>query len=64
MSRDLDGRLSEREIFAVSAWLDTGQPIHSMRDHPAHVIAMLGDFEKNNVEDVLNIFYTRWCLGQ
>jgi len=40
--RDLDSRFSAREQSAVSEWLDSGQPIHAMRDHPAHNTPLLG----------------------
>ena len=34
--RDSDSRLSEREAAAVQEWLDSGEPFHVIRDHPAH----------------------------
>ncbi|CAM6054796.1 unnamed protein product [Sphagnum tenellum] len=51
--RDLDSRLNERELAAVNEWLEIGEPVHSMRDHPAHFTAMLGaawgaDLRKKN----------------
>jgi len=42
VSRDLDSRFSWREVAAVNEWISSGQPIHSMRDHPAHGTSMLG----------------------
>ena len=42
LSRDLDSRFSDRELYAVSDWLASKKPIHSMRDHYGHFIAMLG----------------------
>ena len=42
LSRDLDSRFSAREVAAVSEWLESGQPIHSMRDHPQHRTPLLG----------------------
>jgi hypothetical protein len=34
--RDVDSRLSEREVAAVDEWLSSGKQFHIMRDHPAH----------------------------
>ena len=34
---------SQNELFAVSEWLDTNEPVHSMRDHPWHITTMLGE---------------------
>ena len=42
LCRDLDSRVSEREVAAVEEWLGSGKAVHSMRDHPAHFIPMLG----------------------
>ena len=42
LCRDLDSRVSEREVAAVEEWLGSGRSVHSMRDHPAHFIPMLG----------------------
>ena len=43
LSRDLDSRFSEREVAAVTEWLDKSEePIHSMRDHMSHNVPMLG----------------------
>lgn len=42
MSRDSDSPLSQREVDAVSAWLNTTSLFHIMRDHPAHTIEILG----------------------
>ena len=40
--RDLDSRISAREVAAVEEFLASNQPIHSMRDHPAHLTTLLG----------------------
>ena len=42
LCRDLDSRLSRREVAAVREWQESGRPVHSMRDHPAHNTALLG----------------------
>ena len=51
--RDLDSRFSDREVAAVKEWLESDMPIHSMRDHPAHLTPLLGaswgsDMRKRN----------------
>jgi len=42
LSRDLDSEFNEREIAAVSEWLESEDSFHMMRDHPMHDIGMLG----------------------
>ena len=42
LSRDLDSRITEREVAAVVEWLQSGQALHVMRDHPGHKVPMLG----------------------
>ena len=42
MLRDLDSKFTERESAAVSEWLDSGAPIHSMRDNIYHNIPLHG----------------------
>lgn len=39
--RDADGRLNDRDVNAVSAWLESGKPFHIMRDHPYHTDLIL-----------------------
>jgi hypothetical protein len=36
--RDVDSRISPREALAVEAWVRSGRPFHTMRDHPSHTI--------------------------
>ena len=40
-SRDLDSRITEREIAAVNEFLNSGLLLHSMRDHPFHGVVLL-----------------------
>ena len=40
--RDADSRISRRELDAVSEWIDSKLIGHIMRDHPFHMIKMLG----------------------
>jgi hypothetical protein len=42
MSRDLDSRVTEREVAAVEEWLRSGTSVHVMRDHSKHAVPMLG----------------------
>lgn len=34
--RDVDSRLSARDRMAVEEWIQSGEPFHVLRDHPAH----------------------------
>lgn len=36
ISRDIDSRLSQRELLAVQEWIDSGKPFHVLKDHPSH----------------------------
>ena len=50
-SRDLDSRISHREVSAVNDWKSTGRTYHIMRDHPQHGTQILGGMfgmRKNN----------------
>jgi len=40
--RDTDSRLIPRDARAVQAWIDSGLPFHSMRDHPHHAPPLMG----------------------
>lgn len=42
LCRDLDSRISKREVAAVQEWLATDAAVHAMRDHPAHNVPLLG----------------------
>lgn len=42
ISRDADSRLSMREKLAVDEWIESGKPLHIMRDHPNHGIPIYG----------------------
>ena len=42
LCRDLDSRISPREVAAVREWVGAGAAVHSMRDHPAHNTPLLG----------------------
>ncbi|XP_059082699.1 uncharacterized protein LOC131880175 isoform X2 [Tigriopus californicus] len=41
-SRDLDSRISAREVAAVRDWQSSGKHFHVMRDNPAHSADILG----------------------
>ena len=40
--RDLDSRISPRELSAVEDWQISGHTYHIMRDHPYHVATIVG----------------------
>tara|TARA_Y100000310_G_C20497474_1_gene722276 strand:+ start:75 stop:947 length:873 start_codon:yes stop_codon:yes gene_type:complete len=42
ISRDVDCRLTEREVAAVDEWLESEKILHIMRDHPMHSEPMMG----------------------
>ena len=48
--RDTDSRLSDREKYAVDAWINSDKTFHIMRDHPHHRFPILGGMwgYKNN----------------
>jgi len=72
LSRDTDSRLSEREKAAVEEWLESDKGFHIMRDHPAHITAILGGMwgaKKGSIPDMGNLIseYTRgefWQVDQ
>ena len=41
LSRDLDSRITAREVAAVTEWLQSDRPLHAMRDHPSHRAAVM-----------------------
>merc|ERR1712029_80949 len=41
-SRDLDSRISAREVAAVQDFLKSGKAMHSMRDHKEHNMVLMG----------------------
>jgi len=42
LCRDCDSRISEREVEAINEWLLSDKDFHIMRDHPYHVVQILG----------------------
>jgi len=42
ISRDIDSRLSPRELFLINEWISSGYSFHTIRDHMHHSIAVLG----------------------
>jgi len=42
ISRDTDSRVSIREKIAVEDWLNSNKDFHIIRDHPHHLIEILG----------------------
>mgnify|MGYP003435601509 CR=1 FL=1 len=42
LSRDCDSRFSDREVSAITEWLDSDKDFHIMRDHPYHTVPILG----------------------
>ena len=46
LSRDLDSRISEREVAAVEEFLASDKQVHIMRDHPARTAPIMGGKNK------------------
>jgi len=40
--RDVDSRISDRELKALDQWFNSGKTLHIMRDHPHHNALILG----------------------
>lgn len=40
--RDMDSRISQREVTSVNEWIESGKVLHIMRDHPHHRYHILG----------------------
>ena len=61
-SRDLDSKFTDREAAAVSEWLESGKPIHSMRDNPQHNVPLLGACWGTSLmkDDIQDIWRSTW----
>jgi len=42
ISRDIDSRITSREVQSVNEWIDSNKILHIMRDHPHHHYKILG----------------------
>lgn len=40
--RDADSRVSTRELACVKEWIESGKPLHCMRDHKKHTSPIMG----------------------
>jgi len=40
--RDIDSRITKREVVSVNEWINSGEILHIMRDHPHHHYHILG----------------------
>jgi hypothetical protein len=63
--RDCDSRLNAREADAVSQWIESNLPFHSMRDHRGHDVPILGAMwgaKSFFIHDFKNIYY--WFIEQ
>ena len=49
--RDADSRASRRERAAVDEWLASGTTFHIMRDHPNHVLPIMGGMWGMKIDD-------------
>lgn len=55
ISRDLDSRITEREVVSVMEWIESDKVIHIMRDHPHHSYLILGGMWGMKSQDDLNM---------
>jgi len=62
--RDIDSRLSEREVLAVQEWIRSGKGFHIMRDHPYHTSLIMGGMWgcRGNVLSNLPHLVWKWRL--
>jgi len=62
--RDIDSRLSKREVLAVQEWIKSGKKFHIMRDHPFHIqLIMAGMWGcRGNVLHNLPHLVRKWRL--
>jgi len=51
LSRDLDSPILQREVDAVTEWLESNLTFHVMRDHPDHGTVMLGGMWATRMEE-------------
>lgn len=59
--RDSDSRLTERDAAAVTAWIQSGRPFHSIRDHPSHAsYAVSGGLWGGKAKELRNILRRSW----
>eukprot|EP00095_Tigriopus_kingsejongensis_P000913 snap_masked-scaffold186_size273091-processed-gene-1.3 protein:Tk00913 transcript:snap_masked-scaffold186_size273091-processed-gene-1.3-mRNA-1 annotation:"hypothetical protein DAPPUDRAFT_320085" len=66
VSRDLDSLFSDREHAAVQEWLASPYSFHMMRDHPAHVVSILGSGwgVKLNSTEVRSQWKSAWMIAK
>tara|TARA_B110000037_G_scaffold212155_1_gene264565 strand:+ start:754 stop:1413 length:660 start_codon:yes stop_codon:yes gene_type:complete len=76
LSRDVDSRITEREMKFVNEWINSKKSFHIIRDNPAHGIEILAgtfgvkvkEFSKiNNLKNIdyyKEIFYKRFNKNQ
>jgi hypothetical protein len=58
--RDCDSRLNPREAAAVSAWLESGKLLHTMRDHYQHIVPIMGGMWGCRHWPKLESLYSAW----
>jgi hypothetical protein len=58
--RDIDSRLSLREVLAVQEWVGSGKGFHIMRDHPYHTCLVMGGMWGCRGNILSNLPYLVW----
>lgn len=60
VSRDIDAYILDREVAAVSEWLQSRYSYHIMRDHPSHGGAILAGLWGVKTSEVREKHYNMW----
>lgn len=74
LSRDADSRITDREMNLVNIWINSDKAFHMIRDHPQHVIPILGGmfgvknkiFRNENIiiNNFISKYYTKYKNNQ
>ena len=62
--RDVDSRLTRREIHAVNEWLSSDKIIHIMRDHPYHTERIMGGMWGVHCKPFMSLLQERLGCGK
>lgn len=65
LSRDVDSLISSREAAAVNQWLSGDKDFHIIRDHPSHILPIMGGLWgcRNGVISAMNtLLETHYCF--
>ena len=72
LSRDVDSRITEREMNLVNQWIESDKTFHIIRDHMGHKIEILGGtwgckvkqfqerYKIKKIDEYINIYYKKF----